>query len=254
MDITLDPGIRVWIFVPIAFITFLFGLAMHYVRLIVAGEQKATMEQIKDSQILMRSRVIKANSRFVCPRAWHMRKAYFIDEDKGVLSLGKKKPAQQKNMMTDPTMAHEMMKGQLLNMVPNLVIGYVINMLFSGFLIAKVPFPLTFRFKSMLQRGVELPELDPSWISSASWYFICIFGLRRLYSLVLGENNQADQARLMEQQMNGMAAGMANQDMGAAYKKEWEEFTVHKHRHQLVGIDRYLAGLPLVKPKLSLES
>jgi len=68
--------------------------------------------------------------------------------------------------------------------------------------------------------------------------------------LVLGENNQADQARLMEQQMNGMAAGMANQDIGAAYKKEWEEFTVTKHQHILVGIDRLLAGLPLVKQSL----
>jgi len=251
MDITLDPGIRVWIFAPIAFITFLFGLAMHYVRLLVASERKPTKEQIKDSQIMMRSRIIRMNSRFVCARAYHMRKSYFLDEDKGVLSIGRKKPSQQKNMMTDPMAAQEMMKGQFLNMIPNVVIGYLINMLFSGFLIAKVPFPLTFRFKSMLQRGVELPELDPSWISSASWYFICIFGLRRLYSLVLGDNNQADQARLMEQQMNGMASGMANQDMGAAFKKEWEEFTVSKHKFMLVGIDRYLAGLPVEVKKIS---
>merc|ERR1711879_69644 len=229
---------------PIAFITFLFGLAMHYVRLIVAADRTPTLEQIKDSQVLMRSRIIRMNSRFVCARAWHMRKAYFIDDDVGVLSKGKNKPSQQKNMMTDPMMAQEMMKGQFLNMIPNMVIGYLINMLFSGFLIAKVPFPLTFRFKSMLQRGVELPELDPSWISSASWYFICIFGLRRLYSLVLGENNQADQSRIMEQQMEGMANGMANQDLSAAYKREWEEFTVLKHRHMLVDAERHMVGLP----------
>merc|ERR1711879_985623 len=229
---------------PIAFITFLFGLAMHYVRLIVAADRTPTLEQIKDSQVLMRSRIIRMNSRFVCPRAFHMRKAYFINEEKGVLSIGKKKPSQQKNMMTDPMMAQEMMKGQFLNMIPNMLIGYLINLLFSGFLIAKVPFPLTFRFKSMLQRGVELPELDPSWISSASWYFICIFGLRRLYSLVLGENNQADQSRIMEQQMEGMANGMANQDLSAAYKREWEEFTVLKHRHMLVDAERHMVGLP----------
>ena len=130
----------------------------------------------------MRSKILNNNSQYVCARAFHMRKNYFTNEETGVLSLGKKKPSQQKNMMSDPTMASEMMKGQLLNMVPSIGIGYLINMFFSGFLIAKVPFPLTFRFKSMLQRGVELPELDPSWISSASWYFICIFGLRRLYS------------------------------------------------------------------------
>lgn len=171
-------------------------------------EKKATLEQIKDTQQLMRSMNIRRNSRFVCARAFHMRKDYFINEETGVLTAGKKRPvewgweifwsyfgrkkagydlkspkqilnprlssSQQKNPMSDPGMASEMMKGQMLNMMPNMAIGYLINVLFSGFLIAKVPFPLTFRFKTMLQRGIDLPELDASWISSASWYFICI--------------------------------------------------------------------------------
>ena len=38
-----------------------------------------------------------------------------------------------------------------------------LTLFYSVNVLAKVPFPLTMRFKAMLQRGIELTTLDASW-------------------------------------------------------------------------------------------
>ena len=53
----------------------------------------------------------------------------------------------------------------------------------------KLPFPITIKFKSMLQAGVATKDMDPRWMSSISWYFICIFGLQSVFNLILGGDN-----------------------------------------------------------------
>jgi len=80
----------------------------------------------------------------------------------------------------------------------------------------------------MLQREVDLLDLDASWVSSASWYFLNVFGLQSLYPLVLGEDHAADQMRIMQDQISG--AGMRGpQDVKAAIRSAWEDLECAPH-------------------------
>lgn len=84
----------------------------------------------------------------------------------------------------------------------------------------------------MLQQGIELLTLDASWVSSASWYFLNVFGLRSIYSLILGQDNAADQSRMMQEQMTGAAMAMPA-DTNKAFKTEWEALELTDHQWAL---------------------
>ena len=97
-----------------------------------------------------------------------------------------------------------MMKQNMAMIVPNMLMMGWVSYFFSGFVLVKLPFTLTDRFKSMLQRGVAMQSLDVSYVSSLSWYFLNLFGLRGLFTLVLGSDSGAlDNTEVMAQQMQG---------------------------------------------------
>jgi ER membrane protein complex subunit 3 len=75
----------------------------------------------------------------------------------------------------------------MANVLPNMLSMAWISYFFSGFIIIKLPFPLTNSFKAMLQQGIAIDNLDPSYVSSLSWYFINLFGTRGILSLVLDQ-------------------------------------------------------------------
>jgi len=226
-DLVLDPDIRLWVFLPIVLITFLVGIVRHYVAMLLSSQKKVELLQVQDSQAMIRARVLRENGKYLPEQSYQMRRAFFNDEDTGYFKTQKRQATQQ-NPMTDPSMMTEMLKGNVTNVLPMILIGGWINWTFSGFVTTKVPFPLTLRFKPMLQRGIELQSLDASWVSSALWYFLNVFGLRSIYTLVLGENNAADQSRVMQDQMSGAAMAMPP-DPKAAFKTEWEALEVAKH-------------------------
>ncbi|CAD6255936.1 unnamed protein product [Miscanthus lutarioriparius] len=75
--------------------------------------------------------------------------------------------------------------------------------IYANLFSAKIPFPLTQRFRGMLQNGIDLSTVAVSYVSSRSWYFLNLFGLRGLFSLILGEENATDDAQKMMQMGGG---------------------------------------------------
>jgi hypothetical protein len=189
--------------------------------------------------------MLRENGRYISKQGFYMRRHYFNNEENGYFKTQKRStPAQ--TALPDPSMMTEMLKGNVTNVLPMVVIGGWINWMFSGFVTTKVPFPLTLRFKPMLQRGIELVSLDAAWVSSASWYFLNVFGLRSIYALVLGENNAADQSRLMQEQMSGAAMSMP-MDPKVAFKAEWEALEISSHKWELADLDNEVLNVLINK-------
>lgn len=63
--------------------------------------------------------------------------------------------------------------------------------------------------------------------------------LQGVYELVLGEDNQADQARAMQQQMPGGVGGQI-QDEQKAFKAEWEALKITNYKNALENVEKML--------------
>merc|ERR1711957_943579 len=144
-----------------------------------------------------------------------------------------------------------MMKSQMLFMVSQGITGYWVSHLFSGFLVAKAPFPLTFQFKGMMQRGVDVASLEPGYISALCWYMFVMFSSHSLIGLCSSFFSKTDgeEDNPMMAMMGGMAGGMAGgnpmmpgggPDMAKVYKQEQESLEMISHEFVLEHIETEL--------------
>ena len=88
------------------------------------------------SQTLIRSRSLRENGKFLPKQAFLARRHFFNNEESGILKTQQRNVAPP-NPMTDPSMMTEMLKGNLTNVLPMIVIGGWINWHFSGFVTTK---------------------------------------------------------------------------------------------------------------------
>ncbi|KAF9905107.1 ER membrane complex subunit 3 [Linnemannia zychae] len=251
----LDPAIRDWVLIPIMIVMVLVGIVRHQVTVLLNGTpKKADIKSARETKALQRCGILRAHGMHIPEHAFHARKAYISEAfEKGTYlkepNAGNKPRG---NVMQDPAYVETMMDGMkknMMNIVPQTVIMGWINFFFSGFVLVRLPFPLTVRFKGMLQRGVETNDMDVSWVSSLSWYFLNLFGLQSVFTLLLGSGHAADAMRDM-QAMSTMGMGNAAgpnltptgqpQDMHKIFLGEKENLELTEHEWGLDNVETRL--------------
>jgi ER membrane protein complex subunit 3 len=231
MTLVLDPDIRDWVVLPLFVIIVVTGLLRHEVSLYINAQTKKVPQPLHVSRVQSMLqycsylRNVKAMSHFVTSSTqWNQKKHGMIqllqkeiqylqaeevkqkeDEARGeagganASSSSSNDPMEM--MMKNPL---GMLGGNMIFMVQNMVMMQGIQHFFSGFILLQVPFSLTIGFKSMFQKGVvDLPNLSSSYVSSVSWYFLVLYGLRSLFKLLIGQPSfeQREQEMWVQQQM-----------------------------------------------------
>ncbi|KAF9286813.1 ER membrane complex subunit 3 [Linnemannia elongata] len=246
---------RDWVLIPIMIVMVLVGVVRHQVTVLLNGTpKKADLKSARETKALQRCGLLRAHGVHIPEHAFHGRKAFLSEAfEKGTYlkepNTGNKPRG---NVMQDPAYVETMMDGMkknMMNIVPQTVIMGWINFFFSGFVLVKLPFPLTVRFKGMLQRGVETHDMDVSWVSSLSWYFLNLFGLQSVFTLILGSGHAADAMRDM-QAMSTMGMGNAAgpnltptgqpQDMHKIFLAEKENLDLTEHEWGLENVETRL--------------
>ncbi|KAL4241436.1 ER membrane protein complex subunit 3 [Abortiporus biennis] len=252
VSLFLDSQIRDWVLFPITLVMILVGVLRHYVVLLLqSAPKKLTKEAIREQRALIRSQILRATSaNSPIPPSHYKSISQNLSHafaNGTYLKDGPPKgdtPSAPPNPLTDPAAMDGMMAGmktQMVMMIPQMVIMGWINFFFQGFVLIKLPFPLTLGFKSMLQRGVETPDMDVRWVSSLSWYFLNFFGLNGLYRLILGSDNAADSSRDMNTPFAAAAAAQPQpgqaQDYNKLFKAERDNLEFSEGLYSWVGKD-----------------
>ena len=157
MDVIhLDPAIRAWVLLPITLAMACVGALRHHLTRYLASAPKAELVALKEAHAVQRAERVRANAGYLTPESFEARRSWACAAETGALRNPSAKTAAPAQMLADPTLMTSMLTKNLSMIVPNMLTAAWVNFFFTGFVVGRVPFPLTQRFRGMLQCGGEL--------------------------------------------------------------------------------------------------
>ncbi|ODQ64297.1 transmembrane protein [Nadsonia fulvescens var. elongata DSM 6958] len=256
----LDPALTYWVILPILITMVLVGLLRHYISVLMQPSPMSmrakTLAQSREQQNLVRAINLRNNGVVLMKESYDARVTILSENLKNGAYIDPANPAGSMNGSSNPldpkaleTML-PMLKSQVMMFVPQTLMMSWVNFFFAGFIVMRLPFPLTLRFKAMLQSGVATGDMDVRWVSSLSWYFLNVIGLKSVFGLLLGDDNKASGVNTQQGMLGSTPAAVNgsfnfNQpgiDLRKLYKAEAENLEVSTHEFAIDGVeDRLLA-------------
>ncbi|KAL5367013.1 hypothetical protein CPHLJ_8g2780 [Cryptosporidium parvum] len=193
--------------------------------------QRVSLRNQEFQNHLNRSALIRSR-RFLIPEdSFLKRKLFYCELESGYFHNSPESPSPLAALSNpDHSALTDMMKNQFGFLILNGGMGYLVNTLFSGFLVVYIPFPLSYSFKGMLQRGIESnPNISASFLSALSFYFIallCCGEVVHLFLSIIGfEGVSGPQIDLP--MMNQQVSPLGNQtDYSKLFKEEVESLQI----------------------------
>lgn len=264
----LDPDIRDWVVLPLFVIMVAAGLLRHYVGLWLTPA-KTTQNPIVARQQATLRHVTKIRSpagHYMSTWRWQVRRQHAItilNEEADWAEEAQAKMEEEGTGDDDPMSAMMnnpmgMMQGNMAFMVQNMVMMQGIQHFFSGFILLKIPFSLTAGFKNMFQKGLaDLPDLEPSYVSSVSWYFLVMYGLRSFFRLAIGDPTLEfrEQEKLLQSfGYTAPSPGKSPDSPGLCKQMRQEaenlDLLLTQHKSEFDGVEKRLLGGKYPKRKV----
>ncbi|XP_030759028.1 ER membrane protein complex subunit 3-like [Sitophilus oryzae] len=193
-DLLLDSHIRTWVFLPIVLFTFLVEFLTHNALRCFKTSSKSSISDIKKIHLKNKLAALEINYQYIPEKAFENRRQFL----KKQIELMNTQHCSFQSKKTQPVLPDQgeqyisLIREHSANHLPMILAGAWVSYIFSGFICTKIPIPLTFAFKQMLQKNIDLSNLQPSWVSSHSWYFLNVFGFRNVLNMFFYEQTNTE--------------------------------------------------------------
>ncbi|KAG0687188.1 ER membrane complex subunit 3 [Pichia californica] len=197
VNIILDHKIKTHVLLPITLVMLLVHILRQLLTsLLIPKQTLQKMEKVREQQHLQKCMIVSQTGwTSLCNSEWENKKNV-IDDQYGKISnlnnilvkpIDENKSKSNQPEMTNPfTQAGlnetlwDGMKANLLNYLPQPILMFYMSYLFRGYIALKLPFTLTANFKPMFQSSIMTTDLDVSYVTGISWYFVNLLGVESL--------------------------------------------------------------------------